>query len=368
MKIFLASFGFLQEYMITIANYLSDKNEVFLLMPQKDIEHKLKSKIRKNVNLQFIEMPKSTISPDNIKVVRDFLELVKLTKPDIIHIQAHGFDWFFLAFPFLKDYTVVNTVHDPQRHLGEERYRHALFRIRFGVKSSDHLIVHGLYSKKKLISDYKISKDKISVVPHPNFSIYKEWQKERSADNRIALLFYGRIREYKGLQYFVEACSKISEKYPDMKFVIAGRGKINSKCKKIIEENDSIILKNYFIDNAETAELFCDADILVLPYIDASQSGVLAISYAFGKPVIATNMGSLGEYIIDGKTGYLVPPKDSQAIYEKALFLLENTEKRINMGRNCMIFSERILSDTRLSELNQQVYQKAITRKTSQKI
>ena len=104
-------------------------------------------------------MPKSTVSPENIKVLREFIELVKLTRPDIVHIQAHGFDWFFLAFPFLKDYPIVNTVHDPQRHLGEERYRH-LFRIRFGVKNSDYLIVHGIYSKKKLISDYKIPKDK----------------------------------------------------------------------------------------------------------------------------------------------------------------------------------------------------------------
>lgn len=104
---------------------------------------------------------------------------------------------------------------------------------------------------------------------------------------------------------------------PDINIIIAGKGDFYFD-KSRFEENPRYIFINRFITNEELVSLISNSIAVVCPYIDATQSGVIMSAFALNKPVIATNVGALPEMVKDGRTGFLVPPKDSKAI-EKAV-------------------------------------------------
>jgi glycosyltransferase involved in cell wall biosynthesis len=95
--------------------------------------------------------------------------------------------------------------------------------------------------------------------------------------------------------------------------------------------NDSISVISDYIPNEEVKYFFCASDVLVLPYIDATQSGIIQIAYYYDKPVIATNVGGLGEVVIDGKTGSVVEPRSAKAIAEAVTdYYLNDREKEFS--------------------------------------
>ena len=148
------------------------------------------------------------------------------------------------------------------------------------------------------------------------------------------LLYFGRIWEYKGISYLIEAEPLISKKVPDVKIVIAGVGEDFDKYRAMIVNHERFVIHNKFIPHKMVTKLFQEASLIVLPYTDGSQSGVIPMAYAFKKPVVITNVGSLPENVDDGITGYIVPPKDSEKLAEAIIDLLIDAEKRKKMGMN----------------------------------
>lgn len=120
-------------------------------------------------------------------------------------------------------------------------------------------------------------------------------------------LFFGRIDKYKGIENLCNAYNHLPEEFRDrVHLVIAGKGVFSSQEKAYIEANNQIHTLNRFITDGEMNWLFENCVTVVLPYIEASQSGVLPIAYHFSKPVIVTDQPGLSENVIDGKTGYIV--------------------------------------------------------------
>jgi glycosyltransferase involved in cell wall biosynthesis len=137
------------------------------------------------------------------------------------------------------------------------------------------------------------------------------------------LLFFGNIAPYKGLGYLIEAFEIAAKTDENLRLVVAGRpkgardywsgllGKINGSSAR-----GKMILKIEFVPDAETEMYFKAAEVLVLPYTHVYQSGVLSLGYAFGLPVIAADVGSLTDEIIEGKTGFVFKAEDSLALAE----------------------------------------------------
>ena len=123
---------------------------------------------------------------------------------------------------------------------------------------------------------------------------------------------------------------------------------------------DKFIVYNQHIPNEMVAELFQKAGVVVFPYKDASQSGVVPLAYAFKKPVIITNVGSLPEVVDDGITGYIIPPGDTQKLANAIINLLKDDEKRKQMGENAYKKATEELSWDRIAETTIKVYQKAL--------
>lgn len=115
-------------------------------------------------------------------------------------------------------------------------------------------------------------------------------------------LFFGRISKYKGIMNLLEAYDAIKRKEKPL-LVIAGSGKIGSKEKEIIQKNNNIILINRYIEDCEMIYLIRNSLTVVLPYIEASQSGVIPIAYYFSVPVITSNVPGLVEFVQKGVSG-----------------------------------------------------------------
>lgn len=132
------------------------------------------------------------------------------------------------------------------------------------------------------------------------------------------LLFFGLIKEYKGLDILLKAMPIIRLAIPDIRLRIAGSvyGSAKNYENLIKELNLEANVECHFryLDDAEVAQLFAISDVCILPYKSATQSGVIATSLSYETPVIATDVGGLGEYVQHGKTGLLIPPDNPPAL------------------------------------------------------
>lgn len=174
--------------------------------------------------------------------------------------------------------------------------------------------------------------------PHPLFDNFgkpvpKEQAKQLSGLDAATnyILFFGFIRDYKGLDLLLEAfADERLRKFP-LKLIIAGEFYSDrKKYDDLIEKfhlKDLIIQKTDFIPDSEVYKYFCAADIVVQPYKHATQSGVTQIAYQFNKPMIITNVGGLAEIVPDGKAGYVVEPSPIAIANAIGDFYSSNKEK-----------------------------------------
>lgn len=150
------------------------------------------------------------------------------------------------------------------------------------------------------------------------------------------ILFFGRISKYKGVFNLIDAYVSIKKEISDINLVIAGEGKLSNDEREKINAN-GIMLINRFILDEEMVWLFENARSLVLPYIEASQSGIIPISYYYNKPVIVTNLPGLSENVADKKSGFIVKDKNDLCYAIKKIWLMDEKKYR-KMQENISLF------------------------------
>lgn len=191
--------------------------------------------------------------------------------------------------------------------------------------------------------------------PHPVYDNYGKTISREEAINNLGLdlskryiLFFGLIRDYKGLDLLIKAFAKDKFRNRNIKVLVAGEFYSDPELTyQLIAElklEGEIILKSEFIPDSEVANWFCASDLIVQPYKSATQSGITQIGYHFEKPMLVTNVGGLPEIITHNKSGYVVDPKpeaiadaiDDFYANQKELLLKEGVKedkKRFSWGR-----------------------------------
>lgn len=212
---------------------------------------------------------------------------------------------------------------------------------RYFLKSVDGIVA---MSKSVFNDALKFEREKpIELSPHPLFDNFGDQLTKKEAIAKLGLdpdynylLFFGFIRDYKGLDLLLEAFSDQRIQNQKVKLIVAGE----FYCKpdsylqliKDLQLEDSVIMKTNFIPNDQVNHYFCAADMVVQPYKTATQSGVTQIAYHFNKPMLVTNVGGLSEIIPDQKVGYVVEPEKMAIANSLVNFYLENREKKFTIN------------------------------------
>jgi len=253
-------------------------------------------------------------------------------KPKVFHILWNNkfelFDRTLLMLYYeLLGKKVVLTAHNVnigRRDLNDSWLNRFSLKIQYGL--SAHIFVHTEKMKSELVSDFCIPESKVGVIPFginntvPNTALsIAEAKRQLGIDGGDrALLFFGNIAPYKGLEYLISAFTEILERDPSYRLIIVGKPKGSedywNQIQQSIERNgirDRVVEKIEYVPDEETELFFKAADVLILPYTRIFQSGVLLLGYSFGLPAIAADVGTLKEEIIEGQTGFVFKPQDS---------------------------------------------------------
>ena len=219
----------------------------------------------------------------------------------------------------------AHNVNERQRDGCDNSYNRITLRAFYSLV--DHIFVHTSKMKLQLIKEFGVRENTVTVIPFGiNNTLPKSDLTRVEARNRLSLteedkviLFFGRIARYKGLEYAVDALDRLVKIDGGFRLIVAGR--IEKGCEgywqQIESTTDKRGLGKYlrrnigYIPDEEVEIFFKSADVLVLPYKSIFQSGVVFLAYSFGLPVIGTDVGSLKEDIIEGKTGMICRPEDS---------------------------------------------------------
>lgn len=328
-KIAFVSYDF-PEYSIRHVNEMVDHAEVLLLLPEQTSREYL-SLLDPRVRFEPFHKPRLRQPARQIVNALKLLRTVYRFAPDVVHVQ-NGHMYFNMMLPLLRKYPLVMTIHDVRQHLGDTESGHTPQRIMdFGFRRADHVIVHGLSMVDTVVDEIGFRPEQIHVIPL--IALGELDSSEPISDDDQSILFFGRIWEYKGLEYLVRAAPRVCAEFPEAKFIIAGRGEDMRRYRQCMHDPASFVVLNDWITDQHRSELFARCSMVVLPYIEASQSAVTPIAYAYEKPVIVTRIGGLPDMVDHGKTGLLIPPRDVDALADAMLQLLRDRTARIEMGR-----------------------------------
>ena len=215
-------------------------------------------------------------------------------------------------------------------------------------KGADAYIVHSEEDRINLLRMFPDAIVKKNF--HPTYDVFaagSHWRRETSRAalgldiNQPMILYFGAVRPYKGLKWLIEAAPAIMATVPGCVIYCVGDfwngpEEFENRAKELGVKFDpknpkigGVEIVAEYIPNEEVGKYFNATDLVVLPYESATQSGIVQIAYGFGKPCLVTNVGGLPEVVLDGKTGYVVPPKDPHAIAMKtAEFFAAGTDIR----------------------------------------
>lgn len=236
--------------------------------------------------------------------------------------------WSWFVNQVCGNIPFVYAMHDPVVHNSKKIFIKTMNDL-LAAKAKRLIILSDVFREyvKKV---YKKADKDIITIPSGNESIHTP--KERIEivqydNNKVNFLFQGQIAKYKGLHILAEAYKKLRKKYTNITLTIAGSGDFR-EYEDAYKKLDDCTIINRWLDDDEVAGLFNDKSIItVLPYLSATQSGVINVAMPNGSPIIATKCGGIVEQIIDNETGYLIEPDNVDALYEKMEYVINHKEE-----------------------------------------
>jgi glycosyltransferase involved in cell wall biosynthesis len=253
-------------------------------------------------------------------------QYIKKIKPDIFHLEALQIRSVGLLPSVLLVKKLLIAVHDPVPHTGETSWKINLTRFsfhRFPVAKGYFL--YSEFARKQFDIHHQYLKSPRYVLQLKPYSYYRNYLPSETQD-RKHILFFGRLSPYKGIDVLLEAMPKVFARFPDEQLVIAGKsfnGYLPDK-EAVERYSSNIKILNRYIMNEELVLLISQAKVIVCPYKDATQSGVLMTAYAIQTPVIATQVGAFPEHIKNNITGMLILVNDADQLAEKMIAALDN--------------------------------------------
>ncbi|MFT5086124.1 MAG: D-inositol-3-phosphate glycosyltransferase [Candidatus Latescibacterota bacterium] len=278
-------------------------------------------------------------------------------KPDILHVQsfiAPRKDLILLLLCRALGIKIVLTVHNILPH--EVRpFERAIYFLYYRLARG--LILHSDLNRQRLREMAPKLKDgRLHVVPHGNSEQFRSHEMSREESRRhlglpqdaTIALFFGSVRPYKGLDLLVEAMPAVASACPRALLVVAGHVEVGNQAEYEaqiagLDLGPEQVLQRYgYLSNEDMIRYVCAADLVVLPYREIYQSGVIFLAYSFGRAVLATRVGSFPETVEEGRSGWLVDSEDIPELSRTLVLALSDPGKLQEAGEYA-----RHLADTR---------------------
>jgi glycosyltransferase involved in cell wall biosynthesis len=356
-------------YSVQLAQALGKKDCVIIALNDKD-EYQLRTEFPaffENALFRTIPVPHFAF-PDPRQSFQALLTCWRIFrhKTDVLHVligSIYPESYLSLWMAHKMGLPLVATLHDTRLHPGDFLSLRSTWLELHALELCSQVIVHGQHMANDLMTHFGIDERVINVIPHGNYDIYlkAEGASPASGPEPGQVLLFGRIKKYKGLDVVIDATPIVAEKIPNLKIIIAGRGEELNRFEPQLKDNPFFEIHNRYVPAREVGELFSSSSLVVIPYIEASQSGPLHLAYTWGRPVVASSVGAIPESLRHGMEGLLVPPNDPRALAVGMIKVLRNTDLARNLGRSARIKAEKELNwEGDISEKVRIVYQRAI--------
>lgn len=251
---------------------------------------------------------------------------IKKQKPELIILQwwhPYFAPCFWSICKLLRREKILFVCHNVFPH---ERFPLDRLLTKWTLGCGRYFITQSKMDARDLLS---VKHDAVyRVTPHPTYGMFcrqgmsmsKAREQLKIDQGQRVLLFFGFVRKYKGLQYLLEAMKLLKEK--DFKVQLWVVGDFGEDKDEYVEQirrfeiEDQVQMVEGYVPDDEVEKYFAASDLVVLPYLSATQSGIVQIAFGFEKPVLVTEVGGLPDVVTNGKTGYVVEPRSAEMIAE----------------------------------------------------
>jgi len=255
-----------------------------------------------------------------------FIKQLKKNNTDKIFItHFHLWAVFLVSFKKIFRFEIVYGVHE-NPFTNKEKSSFFVKKLeQFIFLKADRIVFYSNFLKDQMFD--LVDDRQYGVLPLGRYESEKLSLKKETTSG-LKLLFFGRIEKYKGLDLLVNSFDEIKKRGCGVSLTIAGRGQIDSGTMMKIK-NNGIRLINRWLSDLELEDIILEHDLIILPYREASQSGVVSMSFGLNKPVITSNVGGIGEQVKDGINGLVFELNNQEDLVNKIL-LVYNNRKLVN--------------------------------------
>lgn len=335
--------GGISHYTSMLYRTLAKKYEIELISYKMQYPRFLFKKEQKDFTNDMFKVEESkflmhTANPFNIVSVGKY---IRKERPDLVIIQW----WhpYFAPCYWLLENVLgkkINKLFICHNVFPHERFPLDRFLTERVIKKGDFFIAHSKSDAKELMQIMPNAQYKINPIPTYNAFKVKNLTKEQArielhkSHDMMQLLFFGFVREYKGLKYLLRAMPEVKTKLGKVNLMVVGSfANDKDDYMRLIKDmhiEDCVEVIDEYIPDSEVEKYFAACDLVVLPYESATQSAIVQVAYGFDKPVVATNVGGLPDVVLDGKTGYMVEAGKPELLAEAIVdYFVEKREKEM---------------------------------------
>jgi glycosyltransferase involved in cell wall biosynthesis len=260
-------------------------------------------------------------------------------RPDVVILQWWVPFWapsLIVLVRLIKRWTharIVFICHNVVPHEGDTAMRRRVARA--VLRHADTIVAHSAQDQQ--IAQQIVPSASVQHTAHPTYEAFDQLadikqhdtlRQQLNVDRKRVLLFFGLVRPYKGLSVLLHALPRVRQAVPNVHLLVVGEvwGSQQPYMDQLARLGiaDVVTIVNRYVPNEELGTYFGAADVAVLPYVSATQSGVVQLAFGFGVPVITTRVGGLGEAVAHQRTGLLVPPNDVAALAAAIMHFFED--------------------------------------------
>jgi glycosyltransferase involved in cell wall biosynthesis len=271
-------------------------------------------------------------------------------RPDLIIAHEHAHPHITtLHRECARRAPLMLVVHDPVPHAGRDQAFAAVraAEIDRQRRQASLLLVHGAWCRERLIQAIGDLKP-IRSIPHG--PVLRPEGAPAPPPGKNRMLMFGRMEAYKGLDVLLAALQRMEAQGLPYQLVMAGRGPELDRLATSFAALSSVRIENAFIVRERAIALMHEADFVIAPYTEATQSGVVAGAFANGRPVLASKVGGLPDLVVDGVNGMLAPPGDVDALIETIRSFPADTNGPNALWRGALRTSQTVASWARAAE------------------